>query len=118
MFLQLLETRLDNVLYRLGIAYTRRQARQFISHGHITVNGSKSDIPSYRTEPGDVIAVAEKSRDNPIIRSNIEETRRRKGSPWLEFDPDTMTGRVSRLPSREDITVPVNELLVIEYYSR
>ncbi len=117
-FLQLLESRLDNVVYRLGIAYTRRQARQFVAHGHILVNGKRVDIPSYRLKPGDTIEVAAKAKKNPFIHANVEDRRRGKLSPWLEFDPETLKGRFLHRPSREDIVVPVNELQVIEYYSR
>jgi small subunit ribosomal protein S4 len=117
-FLQLLESRLDNVVYRLGIAYTRRQARQFVGHGHILVNGKRIDIPSYRVSPGDEIAVAARSKDNPHIKGNIEGSRRGKLVPWLEFDSEAMKGKFVSLPAREDLVVPVNELMVIEYYSR
>jgi small subunit ribosomal protein S4 len=117
-FLQLLESRLDNVVYRLGIAYTRRQARQFVAHGHILVNGKRVDIPSYRVNPGDVVEVAQRARKNPIIHQNLEERRRGKLSPWLEFDAEAMKGKFLHRPAREDIMVPVNELQVIEYYSR
>jgi small subunit ribosomal protein S4 len=117
-FLQLLESRLDNVVYRLGIAHTRRQARQFVAHGHILVNGKRIDIPSYRVKPGDEVAVAQGSRNNPFIRANVEERKRGRTNPWLEFDSEKLTGRFLHLPAREDIVVPVNELQVIEYYSR
>jgi small subunit ribosomal protein S4 len=117
-FLQLLESRLDNVVYRLGIAYTRRQARQFVAHGHIQVNGKRVDIPSYRLKPGDEIAVHPSARKNTVIHANVEDRRRGKMNPWLEFDPETLKGRFLHRPAREDIMVPVNELQVIEYYSR
>lgn len=117
-FLQLLESRLDNVVYRLGIAYTRRQARQFVAHGHILVNGKRVDVPSYRVSPGDAVEVAARAKKNPIIHQNLEERRRGKLSPWLEFDAEAMKGRFLHRPAREDIMVPVNELQVIEYYSR
>ncbi len=117
-FLQLLESRLDNVVYRLGIAHTRRQARQFVSHGHVLVNGKRIDVPSYRVDPGDEIAVSPGSRDNAHIKSNIEARRRGKMHPWLQFDADAMTGKFVNRPAREDLVVPVNELQVIEYYSR
>src|SRR5690606_23864820 len=117
-FLQLLESRLDNVVYRLGIAYTRRQARQFVSHGHIMVNGKRVDIPSYSLRPGDVIEVAPSVKKNPVIHANVEDRRRGKLNPWLEFDPDALKGKFLHRPAREDIVVPVNELQVIEYYSR
>lgn len=117
-FLQLLESRLDNVVYRLGIAYTRRQARQFVAHGHILVNGRRVDVPSYRVNPGDTIEVAARAKKNPVIHQNLEERRRGKLSPWLEFDAEALKGKFLHRPAREDIMVPVNELQVIEYYSR
>ncbi|HLR45933.1 MAG TPA: 30S ribosomal protein S4 [Deinococcales bacterium] len=117
-FLQLLESRLDNVVYRLGIAHTRRQARQFVGHGHIMVNGARVDVPSYHVEPGDEISVAPRSRKNGHIQENIESRRRGKMLPWLDFDAENMKGVFKHLPNREDIVVPVNELQVIEYYSR
>lgn len=117
-FLQMLERRLDNVVYRLGIAYTRRQARQFVVHGLIAVNGRRIDVPSYRVNPGDQISVAERARKNPHIKHNVEERRRGKTPPWLDFDPEALKGVFTSVPSREDIVVPVNELQVIEYYSR
>ena len=117
-FLQLLEQRLDNVVYRMGIAHTRRQARQFVAHGHVTVNGKRVDIPSYRVQPGDEVAVHERARKNPHIKENVEERRRGKTPPWLDFDGETLKGVFKSVPSREDIVVPVNELQVIEYYSR
>lgn len=117
-FLQLLESRLDNVVYRLGIAYTRRQARQFVAHGHILVNGRRVDIPSYRVNPGDEIAVAERSKNNAFIKANVEDRRRGKMHPWLEFDAEALKGKFLNRPAREDLVVPVNELQVIEYYSR
>jgi small subunit ribosomal protein S4 len=117
-FLQLLESRLDNVVYRLGIAYTRRQARQFVGHGHIEVNGKRVDIPSYRVKPGDEISVAAKARSNDLIRDNVAERKRGKTLPWLEFDAENLKGRFLHVPAREDIVVPVNDLQVIEYYSR
>lgn len=117
-FLQLLESRLDNVVYRLGIGYTRRQSRQFVAHGHILVNGKRVDVPSYRLRPGDEIEVATRSRKNPFIHANIEDRKRGQLNPWLEFDAEAMKGKFLHRPAREDIMVPVNELQVIEYYSR
>jgi small subunit ribosomal protein S4 len=117
-FLQLLESRLDNVAYRMGIASTRRQARQFVAHGHLMVNGKRVDVPSYRVNPGDTIEVHPRARKNEFIRENLEARRRGKQLPWLEFDAETMKGIFKHRPSREDIVVPVNELQVIEYYSR
>jgi small subunit ribosomal protein S4 len=117
-FLQLLESRLDNVVYRMGIASTRRQSRQFVAHGHILVNGKRVDVPSYRVDPGDTIEVHANAKKNPFIRENLEARKRGKTLPWLEFDAEAMKGTFKHRPSREDIVVPVNELQVIEYYSR
>ncbi len=117
-FLHLLESRLDNVVYRLGIAASRRQARQLVRHGHITVNGRRVDIPSYRVKPGDVVAVHEKSKNLGVIQANVELAKGRKGVPWLEFDAEKLSGKFLRYPDREDLALPVNEQLVIEFYSR
>lgn len=117
-FLQLLESRLDNVVFRLTLAKTRRQARQFVTHGHIQVNGKRVDVPSYPVKPGDEIAVMQKSRDIPFIKENVEERRKGKLPTWLSFNADTLSGKFERVPSPEDIMVPVNVLQVIEYYSR
>ena len=117
-FLGLLDSRLDNVVYRLGFAVSRRQARQLVRHGHITVNGRRVDLPSYRVRPGDEIAVAEKSRNLELIRQNLEAMKGRKVGPWLSLDVEGMKGKFLRLPDREDLALPVNEQLVIEFYSR
>ena len=117
-FLGLLESRLDNVVYRLGFAVSRRQARQLVRHGHITVNGRRVDLPSYRVRPGDEIAVAEKSRNLELIRQNPQAMKGRKVGPWLSLDVEGMKGKFLRLPDREDLALPVNEQLVIEFYSR
>ena len=117
-FLGLLESRLDNVVYRLGFAVSRRQARQLVRHGHITVNGRRVDLPSYRVRPGDEIAVAEKSRNLELIRQNLEAMKGRKVGPWLSLAVEGMKGKFLRLPDREDLALPVNEQLVIEFYSR
>ncbi len=117
-FLALLESRLDSVVYRLGLASSRAQARQFINQGHVTVNGRRLDIPSHTVQAGDEIAVHPSARSFGLIRQNVEATRRRKLGPWLEFDADNLKGRFLRPPAREDLVVPVNELQVIEYYSR
>ena len=108
-FLGLLESRLDNVVYRLGFAVSRRQARQLVRHGHITVNGRRVDLPSYRVRPGDEIAVAEKSRNLELIRQNLEAMKGRKVGPWLSLDVEGMKGKFLRLPDREDLALPVNE---------
>ncbi|WP_457636909.1 30S ribosomal protein S4 [Oceanithermus sp.] len=117
-FLRLLESRLDSVVYRLGIAASRKQARQFIRHGHITVNERRVTIPSYRVKPGDVVSVSEAGKKVGAIQANVEAAKGRKTGPWLEFDAEKMVGKFLRLPEREDLALPVNEQLVIEYYSR
>jgi len=117
-FLHLLESRLDNVVYRMGIAASRRQARQLVRHGHITVNDRRVDIPSYRVKPGDIVAVHEKSKNLGVIQANVELAKGRKGVPWLEFDAASLKGKFLRYPDREDLALPVNEQLVIEFYSR
>jgi small subunit ribosomal protein S4 len=116
--LGLLESRLDNVVYRLGFASSRRQARQMVRHGHITVNGRRVDLPTYRVKPGDEIAIAERSRNLTFIRENLEAMKGRKVGPWLSLDVEGMKGKFLRLPDREDLALPVNEQLVIEFYSR
>lgn len=117
-FLQLLESRLDNIVFRLGLALTRRQARQFVSHGFITVNGKVVDIPSYRLRPGDEVSLIPRMRKNTHVLGNVAERQRIALPQWLDFNPDTFTGVFKHVPEREDIPVPVNELLVVEYYSR
>jgi len=117
-FLRLLESRLDNVVYRLGIATSRKQARQLVRHGHIAVNDRKVTVPSYRVRPGDVVAVTEAGKKIGAIQANVEAAKGRNTGPWLEFDPEKMVGKFLRLPEREDLALPVNEQLVIEYYSR
>ena len=117
-FLQLLERRLDNVVYRLGPGVSRSQARQLICHGHFTVNGRKLDIPSALLKVGDVVAVAEGSRDVPTIKENAEASASRSIPAWLEFNPEAMSGSLVAVPVREQIDVPVNEQLVVEFYAR
>ncbi len=117
-FLQLLESRLDNVVFRLGIASTRRQARQFVGHGHIRVNGKGVDVASFRVRPGDEITVEERSRSLGFIVQNVELGKKRRIGPWLSFNADALTGQYLRLPAREDLALPINENLIIEYYSR
>jgi small subunit ribosomal protein S4 len=117
-FLQLLESRLDNVVYRMGIATTRRQARQFVGHNHIRVNGKKVNIASYRVKPGDLISVSEKSKSLDIIKMNAEAQKRRRTAGYVSFDAEKLEGKYDRLPAREDLAIPVNEQFVVEYYSR
>lgn len=116
--LQLLERRLDNVVYRLGFAQSRVQARQMVNHGFFLVNGHPVDIPSYLVKPGEVIELKEKYRNLPQIQENLE-VRIQKGIPsWLELEPENFKGRVKALPSREDITMPIHESYIIEFYSK
>jgi len=116
--LRILESRLDNVVYRLGFADSRNQSRQIVRHGHFTLNGRRTDIPSARVKAGDVIAVHPTSRDNEYFQT-VRETMTRKNVPgWLSVDPQNLAGRVMALPNREDIETQVNEALVVEYYSR
>ncbi len=118
LLLQQLERRLDNVVYRLGFAASRRQARQVVRHGHIQVNGRKVDIPSYQSKPGDEIAVRESSRKLPIIISAVEYSSHQPAPNWLEIDRENMKGRLTVLPKREDVNLPVNEQLIVELYSK
>ena len=118
MLLQLLESRLDNVVFRLGLANTRREARQIVNHGHITVNGHKVDIPSYLVKAGDVISVKEKSRGSVRIKQIVEENAKRVIPQWLDMDRETFTGKVVRLSNREDIDYDVEEHLIVELYSK
>ena len=114
----MLESRLDNVVYRLGLANTRREARQLVNHGHITLNGKKADIPSILVKPGDVIAVREKSRSSVRIKEIVETNAKRVIPSWLDMNRDTLTGKVVRLSEREDIDYEVAEHLIVELYSK
>ena len=116
--LVMLERRLDNVVYSLGFGSSRAQARQFIRHGHVLVDGRKISIPSYQVKTGQVIGVKEASRKNPFIRSSVETARGRGVPEWLELDAENVTGRVLRVPTREDIKLPIQEQLIVELYSR
>ena len=118
LLLQFLERRLDNIVYRLGFGSSRRQARQFVRHGHITVNGKKVNIPSYLVSKGDEIAIATKSQENVIILSNIEEVSGRGIPGWLTLDAQDFRGQVLKLPEREDVTIPVEESHIVELYSK
>jgi small subunit ribosomal protein S4 len=118
LLLQQLERRLDNVVYRLGLATSRRQSRQLVRHGHIQVNGRKVDIPSYQVKAGDEIAVREPSRKMTSIAQAVEYSSHQAVPNWLEFDRDNLKGRVSAVPKREDISLPVNEQLIVELYSK
>lgn len=114
--LNLLECRLDNVVYRLGLGNTRRAARQIVNHGHITVNGVKVNIPSYQVKVGDVIAVKENSLEHPAIKASLEATTTRPA--FVEFDSKKMTGKLTRLPDRSELNQEINETLIVEFYNR
>lgn len=116
--LSLLERRLDNVVFRLGFANSRKQARQLVVHRHFLVNGRTVNIPSYTVKPNDVISVAEKSKENPVIKEALEAVVRRVIPTWLELDKDNMKGIVKALPTREEIEYPIQEHLIVELYSK
>ncbi len=111
----LLESRLDNIVYRMGIATTRRQARQIVNHGHILVNGKKIDIPSYKVNVDDEISIREKSQKNPFI---LEAVANSKPKLFVEFDKKTLTGKYVRFPNRDELTSEIQESLVVEYYNK
>ena len=118
LLLQMLERRLDNVVYRLGFATSRPQARQLVRHGHFTVNGKKVDIPSYPVRAGDTIAVRDKSGQNPTIQHAVEEVKGRGIPEWLLIESAGLSGKVSQLPTRVQINLPVQEQLIVELYSK
>jgi small subunit ribosomal protein S4 len=118
LLLQQLERRLDNVVYRLGFAVARRQARQLVRHGHVTVNGRKLDIPSYQVNANDEIAVREKSNKLVVVEGAKEFASHQAPPNWLQVDRDAYKGRVLALPKREDINLPINEQLIVELYSK
>ena len=114
--LQILESRLDNVVYRLGFGTSRAQARQLVNHGQFEVNGKKVDIPSYLVKAGDVITVRENKKDNVTIKANVENAR--PIPAWLELNNETLSGKVVRLASREDVDIAIEEHLIVELYSK
>ena len=116
--LQILESRLDNVVYRLGLGASRPQARQIVTHGNIEVNGVKTDIASYLVKPGDVIAVREGKKDNTVIKANVEAGAARPVPEWLELDSKNLSAKVLRVVNREEIDLPVEEHLIVELYSK
>jgi small subunit ribosomal protein S4 len=118
LLLQMLERRLDNVVYRLGFATSRPQARQLVRHGHFTVNGKKVDIPSYPVRAGDTVAVRGKSGQNPTIQHAVEEVKGRGIPEWLAIDQGALSGKISQLPTRAQINLPVQEQLIVELYSK
>ena len=116
--LQILESRLDNVVYRLGFGVSRAQARQLVNHGQFEVNGKKVDIPSYLVKAGDVITVREIKKENSTIKANVEANAARPVPGWVELNNETLSGKVVRLASREDVDIPVEEHLIVELYSK
>jgi small subunit ribosomal protein S4 len=116
--LQMLERRLDNVVYRLGFAVNRSQARQLVRHGHFIVNGSKVDIPSYLMKPGDEVQVREKSRTLSVVLNALEARKGQTAPGWLELSPERLGGRVLSIPTRDSIPTPINEQLIVELYSK
>ncbi len=116
--LAILESRLDNVVYRLGFAMSRPEARQLVRHGHFTVNGKKVDIPSYLVRPGEVIALKDASKTMDKFKGNLETNGSRKPPKWLDFDQTNMVAKVIGAPEREDIDLPIEEHLIVELYSK
>ncbi|MBR2571569.1 MAG: 30S ribosomal protein S4 [Clostridia bacterium] len=116
--LQMLERRLDNVVFRMGFASTRREARQLVNHGHFTVNGKRCDIPSAQVKEGDVIAVCQKSQASPKFKTLVEEFGKKAMPQWIEKAPDAFEGKIIALPVRADIDFEVSENLIVELYSR
>ncbi|MCH5273051.1 MAG: 30S ribosomal protein S4 [Lachnospiraceae bacterium] len=114
----LLELRLDNVIFRLGFARTRREARQIVDHKHVLVNGKRVNIPSYIVKAGDVISIAEKAKNTQRYKDVLEVTGGRTVAAWLEADHENLTGTVKEIPTRDQIDVPVNEMLIVELYSK
>jgi len=116
--LQILESRLDNVVYRLGLATSRPEARQLVRHGHFTLNGKKVNIPSILLKPGDIVAVRDKFKASDKLKSIVEIAGSKVVPKWLEFDAENYVGKVISLPDREDIDLPISEHLIVEYYSK
>ena len=118
LLLQQLETRLDNVCYRLGFATSRRQARQIVRHGHVQVNGRKVNIPSFQCKVGDEIAIRESSRQMVVLEESKNFSSGQRSVVWLDINRDGLTGKVLSLPTRQDVNLPVNEQLIVELYSK
>jgi small subunit ribosomal protein S4 len=118
LLLQMLECRLDNVIYRVGFATSRAQARQLVRHGHFSVNGKKVDIPSYQVREGDIVAVRERSKQTAAVQHAIEEVKGRGIPEWLSLQADQASGRIVSLPTRAQINLPVQEQLIVELYSK
>jgi small subunit ribosomal protein S4 len=118
LLIQQLERRLDNVAYRLGFAISRRQARQLVRHGHVTVNGRKVNIPSYQVNAGDEVAVRDAAKKFQIVEQGAQFAQQNPLPVWLEMNFETLTGRVLTLPKRVDVNLPINEQLIVELYSK
>lgn len=118
LLLQILESRLDNMIYRMGFGRSRAEARQLVRHGHFMVNGRKVDIPSYLTRPGDEIAVREGRKSKPVFKEMAAWGTTQETLPWLEVDREQLKGRIVRFPTREELDVPITEHLIVELYSR
>jgi len=116
--LQMLERRIDNVVYRLGFALSHHASRQLVRHGHFTVNGRKVDIPSYQLKAGDEIAVRDKSKKLAAVLTSLEQRKGQWVPEWLSLDAEKMSGRVLNIPTRQSIMVPINEQLIVELYSK
>ena len=116
--LAILEQRLDNVVFRLGFGMTRREARQLVNHGHVTVNGRKVNIPSFQVKPGMVISLTEKGKSMQKVKENIEDNAFRPAPKWLEYDKNNMTAKIVAVPARDDIDMPIEEHLIVELYSK
>ena len=116
--MRILESRLDNVVFRLGFARTRKEARQIVTHGHITVNGRRVDVPSYRVRPGDLVMVAPKSKELLVIKSALVSNERFEVPAWLEVDIEKLQGSVLALPERDQIDLEIDEQLIVELYSK
>lgn len=114
----ILETRLDNVVFRLGFARTRKQARQMVTHGHICVNGRRVDIPSFRVRPGELVSVAPKAKELLVVKSALVSNERVQVPAWLEIDIEKLQGSVLSLPTRDQIDLDINEQLIVELYSK
>ena len=115
-FLKLLESRLDNIVYRIGFANTRKAARQLVNHGHILVNGKKVNIPSYRVKPGDVVSIKESDRELAVVKASLEALLNRV--EFITYDESKMAGTYVRYPEREELNGEINESLIVEYYNR
>ena len=116
--LSILERRLDNVVFRLGFAMTRREARQLVNHGHITVNGRKVNIPSFQVKPGMVISLTEKAMSFQKVKENIEDNAFRQAPKWIDYDKNNQTAKIVAVPARDDIDMPIEERLIVELYSK